>query len=645
MVEAQENTPKWDMLARVRDRYFKMRTERTKLESEWTTSEQQVDAPSYLDNDGKILYNAQTEQSLCEQYVGRVNNQIYWDMKPEQEAEAAEIYASQKILNYFMEKEGFYRELAMWDYSKSIYGIGIWFTWLTLFVEKKYKPKEWAEIEGSDISGWIDSDDLFEEYTQYNRQFTPKNVRPRDFYWDNRYFWQDDWKLVEDCIMVEYISKETLEERWWEDKRYNISWLEERAREDRSNWWSSHLNVIKLWHYYDRKRKDYVIIGNECQVIRATKMKYKSGKLPFEVAQHFPDNRCICGRGIPRKTRASKAYKNNMIQAALDKTWSSAFANIVLGKNNVLNNKYQVWGWINIWELNSTADFTQFQSDSNISGLQIAIELMNTEIAVDTGEDVKAAFEINPQEKLGQTEIKEENKAIRLKTVMIARDIALDNALTFAYQNIQQFAPIVLRKEEKIDGKTIKVVRPVISLPGIKVIKKGNKQMVEDIQDYWYYGWYELNPKYRMIDGTVKIVTNSTYNKPGSVLEKNKFTELVDNYVKLAQFFGPEVMKKMPVDTVLDLMNQAYWYDPDMKFTAKTKKDKTVEKNAKLIEYLKNKFSWWLLPSNQMNENPNQQAMGGMPGWNPAAQSPAEIMWWTPAKAGAATSTEWGWII
>ena len=61
-----------------------------------------------------------------------------------------------------------------------------------------------------------------------------------------------------------------------------------------------------------------------------------------------------------------------------------------------------------------------------------------------------------------------------------------------------------------------------------------------------------------MIDGTVKIVTNSTYNKPGSVLEKNKFTELVDNYVKLAQFFGPEVMKKMPVDTVLDLMNQAY---------------------------------------------------------------------------------------
>jgi hypothetical protein len=63
-------------------------------------------------------------------------------------------------------------------------------------------------------------------------------------------------------------------------------------------------------------------MGNDKKIVRTTTMKYKHGKLPFTVAQHYPDNRCICGRGIPRKTRASKAYKNNMMQAALDKTWS-----------------------------------------------------------------------------------------------------------------------------------------------------------------------------------------------------------------------------------------------------------------------------------------------------------------------------------
>jgi hypothetical protein len=142
MAETKPVDNKQDKLNHIRERFFKMRTERTKLESEWTTSEQQIDAPSYLDNDGKILFNAQTEQSLCEQYVGRVNNQIYWDMKPEEECEAAELYASQKVTNYFLEKENFYRELAMRDYSKSIYGLGIRYTGISMDVEKRFKPKE-----------------------------------------------------------------------------------------------------------------------------------------------------------------------------------------------------------------------------------------------------------------------------------------------------------------------------------------------------------------------------------------------------------------------------------------------------------------------------------------------------------------------
>ena len=67
---------------------------------------------------------------------------------------------------------------------------------------------------------------------------------------------------------------------------------------------------------------------------------------------------------------------------------------------------------MNIWEVNSITDFQQFQTDSNITGIQIAMQLMDDDIRENTGEDLKSAFDINPQEKLGQTEIKEENKAI-----------------------------------------------------------------------------------------------------------------------------------------------------------------------------------------------------------------------------------------
>jgi hypothetical protein len=42
-------------------------------------------------------------------------------MKPEQQADAQEIFASKSITNYFLEKENFYRELSIADYRKGKY--------------------------------------------------------------------------------------------------------------------------------------------------------------------------------------------------------------------------------------------------------------------------------------------------------------------------------------------------------------------------------------------------------------------------------------------------------------------------------------------------------------------------------------------
>lgn len=68
----------------------------------------------------------------------------------------------------------------------------------------------------------------------------------------------------------------------------------------------------------------------------------------------------------------------------------------------------------------------------------------------DIGENIKAPYS-SPAGTLGEVEIMEENKAIRLKTVDIARDICLDNALTSMLQNIQDFAPALLKEIEKND--------------------------------------------------------------------------------------------------------------------------------------------------------------------------------------------------
>jgi len=123
--EDKLNVQKFDKVAFVLDRKTKMATERTKIEPERDTCEKQVLAPVYTDNDGKILYNTQTDQNLLEQYVGRTNNQVFFDFKPEQQADANDIKSSEAITDYFLEKENRYRELSIRDYSKGKYGTGI----------------------------------------------------------------------------------------------------------------------------------------------------------------------------------------------------------------------------------------------------------------------------------------------------------------------------------------------------------------------------------------------------------------------------------------------------------------------------------------------------------------------------------------
>ena len=71
---------------------------------------------------------------------------------------------------------------------------------------------------------------------------------------------------------------------------------------------------IIVHHYYNKNTKDYCIVANYAIIIFASKMFNRDGNLPFCLAQHYPVNNCIYGRGIPDKVRYIKAYKNHMMQ-------------------------------------------------------------------------------------------------------------------------------------------------------------------------------------------------------------------------------------------------------------------------------------------------------------------------------------------
>ena len=73
---------------------------------------------------------------------------------------------------------------------------------------------------------------------------------------------------------------------------------------------------------------------------------------------------------------------------------------------------------------NSISEYKEIDTRVDLNPTMNLLALIDDEVRSATGIDVKAAFEA-PEQNLGQTEIKEENKAIRLKAIDELEDFAI----------------------------------------------------------------------------------------------------------------------------------------------------------------------------------------------------------------------------
>jgi hypothetical protein len=162
---------------------------------------------------------------------------------------------------------------------------------------------------------------------------------------------------------------------------------------------------------------------------------------------------------------------------------------------------------------------------------------LDKEIREATGLDINAAFEAY-HETLGQTEIREENKAIRQKGTDELMNQALDKALTMMLSNISRFAPVVLRvmTDIEVNGKKTKLTqRPKIQIRDVKVTVKKGQQYIEE--DYGNYGYLELTPETLGGDMTVNVITPNTFNSALASIEKERQKEFMNNLAILADVY------------------------------------------------------------------------------------------------------------
>lgn len=594
----------------------------SEMKADWDICDQQFEANTFEDPfTGELIINVNIEQQLQDYELGRTSADLVFDVKPSwYSVNTQNLEASKYILQSFIDKELFYEEYRNFKADKFKYGTGIWFTGLRFevdYVKKIEKQKIWPEIWD-----WFFSK-KYQEERRENRYFTPQNIPLRSFRIDDRVLYQSSFKKAEDCILIETLSQTQAKAKYWDIKEVDKEVLELPPVSDDSPayWVPSAKWMMVLYHYYNKITKDYIIVVNRTWLLYEGKIVYKNWQLPFDVCQHYPNSWCIYGIGWCRRVRLWKAYKNNLAQSALRGTRLSSWKLIALwsGSESVDWDFYvPSWG-IGIARLTGgIADMKDIDTRTDINGQIQMISIIDQEIRDATGIDIKSPYESN-DETLWQTEIREQNKAIRYKSVDECMQLSLDRILTATLSNIQQFAPVLLSTKVEIKNKAWKVVETMMKFPTIQInnvfIEKKDwiQVITEDFGSYWYL---ELKPETTEWEITVNIVTPATNNLVMQTIWQNKFVELTTSMQSLANIYWPEVLQEeFPVDQIIDKFKSAYQIDRT-KLSADTKKDLISRQNKKDIDDMQAML----------------QDMRSL-----STQIPNDTTWQTPA-----TPTEWG---
>lgn len=586
-----------DKLSHFRKRLNDMRWEREPFEDQWYFNQIQTEAQSYEDGD-KFYPNTKLEQAIIEMRLWGRSSDIIVDVEPDQyEPNIEEAVISKHILYKFIHEEKRHKELRKWRHNKAVTGTGIFFCGMSHDITCEIQREE-VKI-GVQIWNWFFDNKGKKKVYKEKWYFMPQDVPVNAFYIDDNAMKQPDFDRAVDCIMCEFWDKEDIVAR-----RSKVPWVDKDALEallPTSRWETEYGEDVKhgqvvLYHYFNKLTRDWYIVGNEEAVIYETYYEFDCEWLPFVVCQHHPRNNKIYWMGEPEVIAALKATKNATWQAIVDGTMLSSGKLLLAGNSGEFIDSMDAAARVYSWEVsikevtNSVENYKQIDTNINQSNNLNLLELIDEEVRAATGIDVKAAFEV-PEQNLWQTEIKEENKAIRLKSIDELEDIAIWEAMTIALANIVKFAPTFKSSTKEIswEGNMTEVESDyTITIPDVRIINKNGKIIVEE--DLWNH--WELQFTEDLINGRnrVRVTTASTNNSKLNVIEKNKAMEMVNILKVFSEIYWPEIVLSVaPFEAMRQRVNTAYGYwdkDTEVKSKKQRTKDENAEKLAAFKEFI-----------------------------------------------------------
>lgn len=629
---------KREMLDHVVKRINDMSAERESWILDWVSErklcEDQYVSQTFEDNEGNFLPNSLMEQNTIEMELWRRAWMPKFDVKPDPfTPNVAEAETAKYVLDNFLDRENFYKQQMLADQRGEIYGTRILYCGLRM---EREIVKELNTTITVDSEPWTDFYDTksYVENERITYFMTPMAIKVQDLLIDDRNLRQPDFDKAEDCIMIERLAPETFEQRFSGNSLFDQDVVEQATTivddnaslQTMPNRWQ-----IVLYHYFNKVEKEYAIVVNKNALLYSWDLTYVHGKLPFSVWQCYPNAMCIYWWSTPRKLRSEKAFENDLYESTMRAARLTA-SKILVTSWDPTEDIITVPWTISLAKFNGGIEGTKdIDTRVDILPLLKATEIIDNKKRQNTWVDINSPFQ-EQAPTLWQTEIIEENKAMRQRAKDMLRDMWLDDALTKTLCNIKQFAPVLLAttKDVIVDGKVIKKVYqfPRLSIKNVKIDKTEDGPVFTE--DLGNMGYLELKPDTIQWNLTVRVVTPNTINKTLVALEKERVKEMIDNFILLVKIVWLEKVEQyIPLKDIMEKMVQVYWYERNMNPSTKLsqKKKEIYEK----IDQLKQMIQMWWLDNTEQNlplpwanvQNNNPKETGGAFEWS----SPAEFIW------------------
>jgi len=640
------------------DRYTAMSTApiRVAQGKYWDEADSQFTAISITDEYWELQASLPLEQNLIDAYEGRAAGKYMFDIQPNgKQANVDELqpakYATEFFLEWWNNKGNwFYDEAPTMRRLKARYGTEFAFTGLDITQQIKYRIKK-DKIKEINSAEDLENPANLEQYIVDGFDLFPKHIGIRNILVDEKALGQTNLHKAEDIIVEKIMSLDEMRLQRWENKSYgNLDKVTEDTPSDekKSNKDVIAKNQVLVRFYYNIITKDYVVyVSSDNVILHRSKMLFDHGKFPMECSQHYSDDNCLYGIGIPRKVKYIKVFKSEFLQYLMRNASISSSVNFVVGNNWEVEDWNLGWWWVNVWRTSVWAEQIQPLQPQINTWLIAILNLLDDLVIQDTGENVRAPIDMQ-SDKVGIVEMMEENKATRHKSVDENWHLFMDRCLTSMISNIAQFVPAILSKTEevKIWDKTVtKVIYPKITVRDAKVTKKGKWIKVDDgVDNYWEVWYFELKEDTIPQGLWVKVVTPSSYNSL-PLIKKENISKWIENKYRLAELAALdqtwELMQKLKsninIQDINDWMNDVYGFEDKVK--SKTWKDKQKEVNMQKIQEMEE------LLYGDKSLQPNWQ-QNGQTAWTnmtmPPQQTPQPVEDWATQSQEI---EQWAWQV